>query len=301
MNENKRDEAIVPPAKIAFLGLGRMGAPMARRLQGAGFNVIGFDLSTAAQEDFVGLGGAVAATAEEAVLDARVIITMLPDGDAVKTALLAPEAPLLKSSSKGKIVVDMSSSSPIETVQLGQSLSEIGIGLVDAPVSGGIARAVTGELAIMVGSSEAVLPARLQKLFEAMGSEIFETGPLGSGHAMKALNNYVSAAGMLAACEAVRVGSRFGLDPSMMIDILNASTGRNNATEKKMKQFIVSEKFNSGFSMALMVKDLMTASDIASHSSTAAPLTQVCAEIWMTALKSLNREADHTEIARFRE
>jgi 3-hydroxyisobutyrate dehydrogenase len=132
-----------------------------------------------------------------------------------------------------------------------------------------------------------------------MGSTIYETGALGSGHAMKALNNYVSAAGLVAVCEALVVGQRFGLDPSLMVDILNAATGRNNTTEVKAKQFMLSGTFGSGFSLALMAKDLRTAAQLADQLSVAAPMARATADLWTKAQSALGTSADHTEMYRF--
>ncbi|WP_342636474.1 NAD-binding protein [Methylobacterium nonmethylotrophicum] len=132
-----------------------------------------------------------------------------------------------------------------------------------------------------------------------MGTAIFETGPVGSGHAMKALNNYVSAAGLTAACEALRIGARFGLDPALMTDILNVSTGRNNSTEVKLKPFVIPKTYASGFSLALMAKDLRTADELARHEGVPAPLSHAVAALWQEALEELGTEADHTAIDAF--
>ncbi len=134
-----------------------------------------------------------------------------------------------------------------------------------------------------------------------MGAAIYATGPLGSGHAMKALNNFVSAAGLVAMCEALLIGRRFGLDPAVIVDILNASTGRNNSTELKAKQFILSGTFASGFSLGLMAKDLRTAAELAAHLGVAAPMSCAVRDLWAKAQGLLGPDADHTEIFRFAE
>jgi 3-hydroxyisobutyrate dehydrogenase len=280
--------------KIGFLGLGKMGLPMATRLVGAGFTVAGFDPQSAAREAFAAAGGRACDTAEAAAENADVIITMLPDGKAVRAALIG-EPPLVGRLASGAIVLDMSSSAPVGTRELSQDLATRGIDLVDAPVSGGVKRAIDGSLAIMAGG-DAMLVERVRPLLEAMGKSVFATGPIGSGHAMKALNNYVSAAGLLAACEALRVGAEFGLAPELMTDVLNASTGRNNSTEVKLKPFVISKAYNSGFSLALMAKDLRTADDLARHLGVKTPFSHVCADLWTEALDVLGPQADHTAI-----
>jgi len=284
-------------ARIAFLGLGKMGLPMASRLVAAGWTVVGFDPSPAASEAFAAAGGTAAAAAREAAAGASVVVTMLPDGRAVRAVLAGPEG-VAGALAPGAIAVDMSSSAPVGTRELARDLAEAGVVLLDAPVSGGVKRALDGTLAIMVGG-DADAAAAVRALLEDLGTSIFETGPIGSGHAMKALNNYVSAAGLTAACEALRIGTRFGLDPDLMTDILNVSTGRNNATEVKLKPFVIPKTYASGFSMALMAKDLRTADDLARHEGVPAPLSRAVAALWQQALDDLGTEADHTAIDAF--
>ena len=297
MFDNK-GPVVLPPAKIAWLGLGMMGLPMAAQLLRAGYEVRGFDPVEAARAGFAEVGGADCATAADAAEGAAAIVTMLPNGKAVEAALLGGDAPVVARLAPGAIVVDMSSSAPTGTRDLAARLEERGFGLVDAPVSGGVKRAKDGSLAIMAGGPE-TLVARVRPMLEAMGKSIFATGPIGSGHAMKALNNYVSAAGLTAACEALRVGRAFGLEADLMVDVLNASTGRNNSTDVKMKPFVISETYGSGFSMALMTKDLRTADDLARHLHVAAPLSHAVAALWRRADETLGAGADHTAIDRY--
>ena len=288
--------ALAAPATIAFIGLGQMGLPMARRLIAAGFSVRGADPAEAARAALVEAGGSAFSAAKQAVAGADAVITMLPTGRIVREALLGTGG-AAAALSEGTPVIDMSSSAPTDTVSLAAELSPMGLVLLDAPVSGGVKRAIDGSLAIMVGGpAEAV--ERVRPVLEAMGKSIFATGPIGSGHAMKALNNYVSAAGLIAACEALLVGGRFGLAPDTIVDVLNASTGRNNSTEVKMKPFIISEAYNSGFSLALMAKDLHIAADLAEHLELPLPQIQAVATLWEEAKAELPARADHTEIHR---
>jgi 3-hydroxyisobutyrate dehydrogenase len=282
---------------IAFIGLGQMGLPMAKRLLQAGFAVNGVDPVAAAREALVAAGGTGFAAAPEAVAAADVVITMLPTGAIVQAVLTGPGgcAGALK---PGTIVIDMSSSAPTDTLALADQLRAFGIALVDAPVSGGVRRAIDGSLAIMAGGAAADVEA-VRPVLSAMGKTVFATGPCGSGHAMKALNNYVSAAGLVAACEALLVGRRFGLAPDTIVDVLNASTGRNNSTEVKMKPFVISEAFNSGFSLALMAKDLGIAAGLAEHLGIAAPELVFVTDLWQRAAAELPAGADHTAIYRF--
>lgn len=286
--------AIVPPAKIAVIGLGNMGRPMAACLARAGYAVVGFDTSTDARHTFAEAGGVATGTAGEAVSDAAVVITLLPDGRIVRAALDALKASLVP----GTVVIDMSSSAPMGTRALGEELIAAGIAFIDAPVSGGVKRAIDGSLAIMVGGDDTIID-RAEPVLKAMGKSIFRTGPLGSGHAAKALNNYVSAAGLAAAVEAVAIGGRFGIAPDVLVDVLNASTGRNNSTENKLKQFVIPENFTSGFSLALMAKDIRTADDLAHQIGVGAPLADQVAALWEAAMQALGPSADHVEIGRY--
>lgn len=289
--------------KVGFVGLGNMGQPMAALLLKAGFALTVLDANAVAQQAFVDqYGGSAASSLSELGSSTDAVITMLPDGHAVRRVVLGEEGDgddrLLGSMQEGAILIDMGSSSPTGTQALGKVLAQHGISMLDAPVSGGVSRAEQGTLAIMTGG-DTVVVERCRPLFEAMGNRIFETGALGSGHAMKALNNLVSAAGLIAAAEALLIGHRFGLDPTVMIDVLNASTGRNNSTENKFKQFILSRAFNSGFSLDLMVKDLTTAVDLARETSTPAVFSAACRELWAAALSRLENEADHTAVVRW--
>jgi 3-hydroxyisobutyrate dehydrogenase len=287
---------IVPPAAVTVVGLGNMGAPMAMRLVGAGFAVMGFDIAEAARGRFDAAGGRTKGTLAAAVTAADVVVTLLPNGGVVCDALTGMR-PHLK---PGSILVEMSSSDPIGTRKLGEELIAAGFEFVDAPVSGGVKRAANGTLAIMVGGAAATID-RIAALLGAMGTSIFRTGTLGSGHAMKALNNYVSAAGLIAAVEALQIGHSFGLDPALMTDILNVSSGKNNTTEHKLKQFIISQSFDAGFPLRLMAKDVRTADDMARALGVATPLADQCAELWDAAARALDETADHTEIIRFLE
>jgi 3-hydroxyisobutyrate dehydrogenase len=294
--------SIAPPARIGFVGLGKMGYPMARRLSRAGYRIAAHDLNANALTRACDATGAEAPGSLKGTAErCEVVITMLPDGEAVRTVMLGPggaEDCLLAGLSRGSVVIDMSSSSPLGTRELGTRLAERGVAMLDAPVSGGVRKAVDATLSIMVGG-DAQSIARCRPILEAMGKQIFLTGPLGSGHAMKALNNYVSAAGLVAAAEGVLAAQRFGLDPGNVVDILNASTGMNNSTLNKFHQFILSRKFDSGFSLDLMVKDLKTALEVVRSTGTPAPLAEACLEAWTDAQDALDSGLDHTAVVRY--
>lgn len=289
------------PEKIGFVGLGKMGWPMAARLTKEGFEVTVFDVDAERQRLFASQYGARGAESLATVgAAANFVITMLPDGKEVRRAVLGQVGKecLARSMARGTILIDMSSSSPTGTRDLGPELMELGIQLVDAPVSGGVGKAESGTLAIMAGGDyEAV--QRCEPIFQFLGSKVFYTGQLGTGHAMKALNNMLSAAGLIAAAEVLLVGRRFGLDPGVMIEILNSSTGRNNSTENKFEKFVFSRSFDSGFSLDLMVKDLTMAVDLARDTRTPFILSSLCRELWAGARAELGKDLDHTDVVRW--
>ncbi|MBX5088180.1 NAD(P)-dependent oxidoreductase [Rhizobium lentis] len=288
--------ATVNATRVAFIGLGAMGQPMAQHLVSAGFEVVGFDLSQDARQTLAKAGGHAAETMPDAMKGADYVITMLPNGRIVRDALLTDNA--CGGLRPNALVVDMSSSAPNDTRELGVELVARGLRLVDAPVSGGVKRAVSGTLTIMVGGSETDIE-EAEPLLKVIGSQIFKTGPVGSGHAMKAINNFVSGAGVLAAIEAVVLGRSFGLEPHTIVDILNSSSGKNNATEVKMKQFILSETFGSGFALGLMAKDIRIAADLAKTLGLRLEALSSTANAWDAAQKELGPAEDHTRIIRY--
>jgi 3-hydroxyisobutyrate dehydrogenase len=196
------------------------------------------------------------------------------------------------------VVIDMSSSDPAATRALEAVLSPQDVLLIDAPVSGAIAKAKAGTLAIMVGGDAGAVEKAMPVL-KTMGNEIFHVGPLGAGHAVKALNNYLGAAGTLAGFEALLVAQAFGLDPGKVFEAINASTGRNSTTERKIPQQVLTGAFASGFKLALMAKDVGIAADMARDLRVEAPYLKTTLRIWKAAQSALPAAADHTEIFKF--
>lgn len=286
-------------AQVGFVGTGTMGAPMVRCLVQRGYRPMLYDANrdaAVAVASEAGLG--VAESAAALARSCQVVILMLPDSEIVKSVCLGPDG-LVAGLATNAIVVDMSSSDPFETRSLGRQLAERQVTLLDAPVSGGVRKAVDGCLAIMLGGDDTAAMERATPVLEAMGV-VHLTGSLGSGHATKALNNYVSAAGLVASCEAVVAGRAFGLDPKILIETINASTGRNNSTENKMIQFILSNEFRrAGFALSLMAKDVGMAAALADKVGHPLPGFQEASRLWSAACEALESDADHTEIFRF--
>jgi 3-hydroxyisobutyrate dehydrogenase len=283
--------------RIGFVGVGNMGRPMVAALARAGYGLTIFDRDQAAAASVANVtGGAIASSLTGLGAASDIVILMLPNGKVVADVMLG-EGGVCEGLGAGALVIDMSSSFPPGTVELGKRLAERGVDLIDAPVSGGVKRAISGDLAIIVGGTAAAVD-RAEALLGTMG-KLIRTGPLGSAHAMKALNNFVSAAGLAAACEALLIGERFGLDPDVIVDVLNASSGRNTATEGKLKQFVLSGTFSSGFAAGLMAKDIRAASDLAESLDVPAPMLAASTRLWNEAAVALEPGADHTALFRY--
>ena len=278
--------------RVAFVGLGQMGLPMAGHLVKGGFEVTGFDLSNEAKSSFQASGGRVASSIAEALTDAHCIITMLPNGKIVQSAVADGEA--FKTAPKGALLLEMSSSAPIETRELAAIVGNH-LRVVDAPVSGGVKRAVAGTLTVMAGGDAADLD-RAEPVLMAMASTVFRCGAVGAGHAMKAINNYVSGAGVIAASEGVQLGVAFGLEAETVVDVLNASSGKNNASEVKMKQFILNGAFASGFALGLMAKDIRIAARLSTELGLRQAGLKLTADIWDNATQAIGGSVDHTRL-----
>jgi 3-hydroxyisobutyrate dehydrogenase len=278
------------PNTVGFVGLGRMGRPMVAHLPAAGFDVVVHDLDAASTARVADDIGAKAAATPADLAGVEVLVTMLPTGADVAEAVrgIAP------SLATGAVVVDMSSSEPTGTRELGATLASHGVGLVDAPVSGGVPKAVDGTLSIMLGADDPELATRAEPVVAAMSARIFRTGPLGSGHACKALNNYVAAAGFTAAAEAADAGRRFGLDPEVLVDVLNASTGRNFSTEYTFVHHVLTGTFGTGFALGLMTKDVRIAAALATELGVDAPVCEAVLARLADAVDGLGPAVDHS-------
>jgi 3-hydroxyisobutyrate dehydrogenase len=283
--------------RVAFIGIGNMGWPMAANLVKAGFDVTVADAVPARAEKFASeVGGRAAETVAAAVAGAEFVVTILPTSKHV-AAVIDEMKPHL---SRGALVVEMSSGVPATTRLLAAELAEAGVAMIDCPVSGGVSRARSGELAILAGGSDDDIE-RAARLLKSMGNSLSGCGPIGAGQAMKALNNLVSAGGFLIGIEALLIGQRFGLDPMMMVNVLNHSTGMNNSTRKKFREFVLSRQFDSGFGLDLMVKDLSIALEIGRDTATPTPFAALCREMWASAANLLGPGQDHTAVAKLSE
>ncbi len=291
---------LIPPTAIGFVGLGNMGYPMAKRLTEAGYALTVFDLVSETVTQFCQETDAIAAESLQALgQSSSLVITMLPEGKAVRKVLFGESDNVVSGLKAGAVLIDMSSCSPVDTRILSSELVDKGFPMIDAPVSGGKYKAADGQLAIMAGGDKDIVEA-CSPVFEVMG-KVFHTGGPASGHAMKAMNNFLSAGTLALASEAMITGSKFGLDPQVMVDIINASTGRSNSTEDKFPKFILPRTFNSGFYLGLMAKDLRFAVELAASENTPNSFINLLSGTYDKAEEALGFDADNTELFKYLE
>jgi 3-hydroxyisobutyrate dehydrogenase len=281
---------------VGFIGLGNMGAPMAGRLLDAGYPLVVHDMRAAAAAPLLARGARAAASPAEVGAAAATVITILPTSREVRQVLLGPKG-LLDALRPGSLVLEMTSADPSATRELAGEVAARGSALIDAPVSGGVRGATEGTLAIMVGGDPALLE-RARPLLARMGKNIFHAGPVGTGHAIKLVNNMCSGGILALTIEAVAVAARSGVDPARAVEIIQASSGRSNASDYKFPRFILSGGFDAGFAIRLMMKDLDGYGRLAQEAGVPSPVARAAAEIYRLAMARGMAEQDHTAIAK---
>ncbi|HTP49439.1 MAG TPA: 3-hydroxyisobutyrate dehydrogenase [Anaeromyxobacteraceae bacterium] len=285
---------------VSFLGLGNMGLPMARNLLKGGYSVRGFDIAPTQVKRFADAGGLTAGGASEAVHEAEVVFTMLPASQHVRDLYLGAGG-LLATCRPDALLVDCSTIAPAVAREVAAASRAKGIGMLDAPVSGGTGGAETGTLTFMVGGGEKDLE-RARPLLERMGKNIFHAGASGAGQAVKMCNNMLLGIQMAGTCEALRLGIAHGLDPARLSEIMTKSSGRNWALETYnpcpgvMPNAPASRGYTGGFSTDLMLKDLSLAQEGAASSNTATPLGRIARELYLLHRESGNGGRDFSSI-----
>jgi len=279
--------------RIGFIGTGTMGRPMASNLVKKGFDVTLFDAAPGHAAAIAGELGCRATDQLAGLADCSCIVTMLPDGKVVQEVLTrAGEGALVRAVKPGTVFIDMSSAEPQLTRQTGATLAIHGLSLVDAPVSGARMRAESGTLAIMIGCAPGELLDRVTPVLSAMGNQLFVLGGLGNGHAMKAINNIIAGATMVAVAEGLALGEQFGLAPAQMVDVLNASTGRSFVTELVAKEHVIPGRFATGFALGLITKDVRIAADLGDDERLDLPLFRLARERFALACRIEGPTAD---------
>lgn len=288
--------------KIGFVGIGNMGAPMAGHLVKKGFDVTVYDIRPEVVKTFVAQhGGRGAASLVDAAHGMDAVITMLPDDKVVRKVVLGDgsENCIAAGLGRGAVVIDMSTCNPTATRSLAEALQPRGIGVVDAPVMGGVIFAKDATLDIMVGGEPALVD-RVQPVLAAIGRNIIPCGGTGTAHAMKALANYINACALINAVEALTIGKRFGLDAKLMAEaLIPMCAGRNHPIEKKVIPHILTRQYGTGMAMGFIAKDVKIAVDTAKSIGAFAPLGERVSELWSAAVEKLGPDLDQTQIARY--
>ncbi|WP_291297959.1 NAD(P)-dependent oxidoreductase [Elioraea sp.] len=275
--------------RVAVIGLGAMGLPMARRILAAGHDVTAWDLSVVRRSEARGI-----ALVERAAAGAEVIVLSLPHDDAVKGAA---EVVLGAGPAPGCVVLDCSTVAPETPRALAPRFADAGFAWVDAPVSGGPAGAAAGTLTVMAGGDAAALD-RAKPVLDAIAGKVVHVGGPGAGAVAKLVNNLLVAAHLLTAAEALRMGERAGVDIAALLSVVNGASGRSAATEVNFPRWITSGSFDSGFTAGLMRKDLRLAGALAAAMGGAGSVSAAVLEAWATS--GVEDGADFNRVAQAR-
>jgi 3-hydroxyisobutyrate dehydrogenase-like beta-hydroxyacid dehydrogenase len=296
----KKGKAPSKGLKVGFVGLGVMGAPMAGHLVRAGHSLTLNDSNLGASQrlaDELGAQATAVATPREVAARSDIVVTMLPNGEVVQSVTFGDDG-LLAGWREGGLLLDTSSSQPWLTLETARELGARGIAMVDAPVSGAQWGAQAAELVFMAGGASSDLD-RVQPLLKAMGREVFHLGAVGCGHAMKCINNLITAMTFSATCEGLVIGKRFGLDPAEMVRVLNESTGMSWISQTHIEQRVLNRKFDDPFKLELMLKDIGIANALARETATPAPISALGQQLWQAASRSAGPGASISELARW--
>jgi 3-hydroxyisobutyrate dehydrogenase len=280
--------------KVAFIGVGNMGKPMAANIVKGGHAVTVLDSEPGLAARVAADIGATACARIGELPQVDVIVTMLPDGKVVQSVALGKDG-IATVAEHGTVILDMSSSQPLITRETGAALLPKGITLIDAPVSGGVERATTGALTIMIGCDDPDALARAKPVLACVGSTFFEVGKLGSGHAAKALNNILGAGNYALMAEALIVAERYGIEPETFVDIVNVSTGQSFISTVVMKKFVVPQTYDTGFKVGLLAKDAGIAAELSTNLGCDTPMMRLADQRWALARDTLGANEDNSK------
>lgn len=279
---------------VGVIGIGHMGLPMSRRLIGAGYPVVAYDLAPDAVREAVAGGAQAADSPADLARRCATVITMLPDSTIIDSVVRTEG--LGEAMTPGSTLIDMSTAVPARTVALARWLAERGVGMLDAPVSGGVAGAERGTLTIMVGGPRSLFE-RHHPLFEAIGTMIHYVGDAGAGHTIKAINNMVSATTMAVTSEALALAVKAGVAVETALAVINSGTGRSWSSEYKFPTFVLNHAFNSGFSIGLMRKDVDIAIELGQEHAVPLFVAAAAQQLYRFAVGHGLGEQCHTTIA----
>ena len=285
--------------KIGFIGLGVMGKPMASNLAKAGYHLTVYDIKSVSAEWMSSEFERVRAvkSPKQVALASEIVITMLPTGKHVQEVILGKDG-LIGGYRPGSLHLDTSSAEPWLTVESAGILEESGVAMVDAPVSGAEPGACRAELVFMVGGDKQDV-SRAAPLLQVMGKQQFHLGPTGSGHAMKCVNNLITAMCFMATTEGLIIGKRLGLDPPMMIDVLNVSTGMSWNSINHFRQHIFNRKYDDHFKLGLMIKDIGIAVKLAGDQGLSLPIADLTQLLWRSAGEASEKDSSISEMVRW--
>ena len=285
--------------RIGYIGLGVMGGALARRLIRE-HKLTVFDLSPERCAAFAALGATVAASPAEVGAASDIVLTCLPTSAQVKEVIFGDNHGLIRGLQPGALIVDQTSGATAATRSMAAELEASGIALIDAPVSGGPQGAEAGTIAIMVGGTPEQF-ARAAPVLTVISPNTAHVGPLGAGHTLKAVNNMMSAANRLLAFEAVAIAAANGLDPKVVVDTINKSSGRNNATMSVFPNNIFTDQFDARFTLALMEKDVSLAAELAGEDFRHLTLTSSILRNYRMGIDRFGRNGDIHDMLRFYE
>ncbi len=279
--------------QIGFVGLGQMGGPMTRRLLAAGYGLVVHDARAQAQEALVEAGAEGAKSPADVAARVELVLVSLPTPPVVREVALGTNG--LIHGSAMRRYVDLSTTGEAVAVEVASALAERGISTLDSPVSGGVCGAIEGTLAVMVAGDAGELE-RLRPILEIFG-RVFHVGARpGLGQLMKLANNFLSATAIAATAEAVVLGVKGGLDPATMLEVINAGSGRNTATEDKFPRQVLSGKYQAGFTAGLLSKDLSLCAAAAEALGVPMPVAATVTAQWRRAVAELGADRDITKI-----
>lgn len=278
--------------KIGFIGLGAMGMPMARNVLKAGHRVTVYDVDSNKIEIMQKEGAKKAETIADLAEHSEMILISLPNEEILEKVLVGAEQ-AIQSCNRGTIIVDLSSVSPQASEMMAQEAAKFQLGYLDAPVSGGVKGAEAGTLTIMVGGAEDVFH-KAKPILEIIGKKIYHVGPIGTGDAIKIVNNLLLGCHMAALAEALVLGAKCGLDPELMYEIISASSGNSYVLHAKMKQYILQNQYEEGFAVDLQYKDLNLAKQTADDHHISMPMTTEAINIYDMAR---NQGLGHKDIS----
>jgi 2-hydroxy-3-oxopropionate reductase len=281
--------------KVGFVGLGIMGKPMARNLMEAGYELMVHNRSRGPVDELASEGAEAAESPREVAEKSAIVITMLPDSPQVQE-VVAGEDGVLEGIKESSLLVDMSTISPVVTEELAAAVKEKGVGMLDAPVSGGDVGAIEGTLSIMVGGEEEDFE-RAKPLFEAMGKTVNHVGPVGAGQVTKAANQIVVALTIEAVSEALVLGSKGGVAPEKILDVLGGGLAGNKVMEVKREKFLT-HTFDPGFRSELHHKDLGIALAAGREYGVVLPVTAIVDQMLLSMKKKGWGGEDHSALLR---